>query len=144
MAARALETQIVVERLDVWFDQLEANMHAADLRNADTSRWEPDSWPKEAQGWGWHEAPRGSLAHWVEIRDRKIANYQAVVPTTWNSGPRDADGQPGPYEQALVGVPVADPERPLELLRTVHSFDPCMACAVHVLDARHHGLTRAG
>ena len=144
VAARAIETQILVERLDVWLDRLEANMHAADLRNADTSRWEPDSWPKEAQGWGWHEPPRGSLAHWVVIRDRKIANYQAVVPTTWNSGPRDADGQPGPYEQALVGVPVADPERPLELLRTVHSFDPCMACAVHVLDARHHGLTRAG
>jgi hydrogenase large subunit len=144
VAARAIETQILVERLDVWLDRLEANMHAADLRNADTSRWEPDSWPKEAQGWGWHEPPRGSLAHWVVIRDGKIANYQAVVPTTWNSGPRDADGQPGPYEQALVGVPVADPERPLELLRTVHSFDPCMACAVHVLDARHHGLTRAG
>jgi Ni,Fe-hydrogenase I large subunit len=144
VAARAIETQILVERLDVWLDQLEANMHAADLRNADTSRWEPDSWPKEAQGWGWHEPPRGALAHWVVIRDRKIANYQAVVPTTWNSGPRDADGQPGPYEQALVGVPVADPERPLELLRTVHSFDPCMACAVHVLDARHRGLTRAG
>jgi hydrogenase large subunit len=144
VAARAIETQILVERLDVWMDRLEANMHAGDLRNADTSRWDPDSWPKEAQGWGWHEPPRGALAHWVVIRDRKIANYQAVVPTTWNSGPRDADGRPGPYEQALVGVPVADPERPLELLRTVHSFDPCMACAVHVLDARNGARTRGG
>ncbi len=144
VAARAIETQILVERLDGWLDRLEANMHAGDLRNADTVRWDPAGWPKEAQGWGWHEPPRGALAHWVVIRDRKIANYQAVVPTTWNSGPRDADGRPGPYEQALVGVPVADPERPLELLRTVHSFDPCMACAVHVLDARHSARTRGG
>ena len=83
--------------------------------------------------------PRGSLGHWVEISNGTISRYQAVVPTTWNASPRDAQGQPGPYEQALVGTPVADPSRPLELLRTVHSFDPCLACAVHVLDAEHGG-----
>jgi Ni,Fe-hydrogenase I large subunit len=83
--------------------------------------------------------PRGSLGHWVEISDGLIKNYQAVVPTTWNASPRDAQGQPGAYEQALVGTPVADPARPLELLRTVHSFDPCLACAVHVLDTDRGG-----
>ena len=136
VAARALESQIVASRLEGWLDELRDNMHSGDLRIADEAVWDRDSWPDKARGWGWHEAPRGSLAHWVEIRDGEIANYQAVVPTTWNSGPRDTDGQPGPYELALVGTPVADPKRPLEILRTVHSFDPCMACAVHVLDPR--------
>ncbi|MGZ6670688.1 MAG: nickel-dependent hydrogenase large subunit, partial [Solirubrobacteraceae bacterium] len=92
-----------------------------------------------ARGFGPHEVPRGALGHWVEISDGTISRYQAVVPTTWNASPRDAQGQPGPYEQALVGTPVADPSRPLELLRTVHSFDPCLACAVHVLDAERSG-----
>jgi [NiFe] hydrogenase large subunit/hydrogenase large subunit len=134
VAARALETRLVAQRLDDWLDALDQNMNKGDLRIADTERWSPAEWPDSAQGFGPHEVPRGALAHWVEIADRKIANYQAVVPTTWNASPRDAEGQPGPYEQALVGVPVEDPERPLELLRTVHSFDPCMACAVHVID----------
>jgi [NiFe] hydrogenase large subunit/hydrogenase large subunit len=101
----------------------------------DTSRWDPSTWPAEAQGWGSHEAPRGSLGHWVKIKDQKIANYQAVVPSTWNAGPRDQNGQTGPYEASLIGTPVAIPEQPLEILRTVHSFDPCLACAVHVVDA---------
>jgi Ni,Fe-hydrogenase I large subunit len=136
VAARAIESQIVASRLEGWLDELRDNMHSGDLRIADEAVWDRGSWPDKARGWGWHEAPRGSLAHWVEIRDGEIANYQAVVPTTWNSGPRDTDGQPGPYELALVGTPVADPKRPLEILRTVHSFDPCMACAVHVLDPR--------
>ncbi len=136
VAARAIESQIVADRLEGWLDELHDNLHAGDTRVADEGVWDRSSWPKKARGWGWHEAPRGSLAHWVEIDDGEIANYQAVVPTTWNSGPRDAAGQPGPYELALVGTPVADPKRPLEILRTVHSFDPCMACAVHVLDPR--------
>ncbi len=88
----------------------------------------------EQQGYGIHEAPRGTLSHWIVIRDGKIKNYQCVVPSTWNAGPRDADGVAGPYEASLVGNPVADPEQPLELLRTVHSFDPCIACAVHTVD----------
>ena len=88
----------------------------------------------EVRGFGFHEAPRGVLSHWVVIRDGQIANYQAVVPSTWNAGPRDAKDQVGPYEASLVGNPVADPERPLEVIRTIHSFDPCLACAIHTLD----------
>jgi hydrogenase large subunit len=133
--ARALESGIIVDRLNGWLTGLSDNMNAGDLRIADTSKWDPSTWPKSAQGFGPHEVPRGSLGHWVEIDNGLISHYQAVMPTTWNASPRDAQGQPGPYEQALVGTPVADPTRPLEMLRTVHSFDPCMACAVHVLDA---------
>jgi hydrogenase large subunit len=136
VAARALESQIVMTKLDGWLDELERNANSGDLRIADTTKWEPSSWPSSARGFGPHEVPRGSLGHWVEIENGTISRYQAVVPTTWNASPRDAQGQPGPYEQALVGTPVADPSRPLELLRTVHSFDPCLACAVHVLDAQ--------
>jgi len=90
----------------------------------------------EQMGFGFHEAPRGALSHWIVIQDGRIKNYQCVVPSTWNAGPRDEKGQPGPYEASLVGNPVADPARPLEVLRTVHSFDPCIACAVHMIDAR--------
>lgn len=133
-AARAIETQLLAERLPVWVDQLTNSIGNGDLRIHDSSRWEPSSWPKNATGAGFHEAPRGALGHWVRIENGRIANYQCVVPSTWNAGPRDAAGQPGPYEVALEGTPVADPERPLELLRTIHSFDPCMACGVHVLD----------
>ena len=135
VAARALESQIVMSRLEGWLDELDRSMNSGDLRIADTAKWDPSSWPSSARGFGPHEVPRGSLAHWVEISGGTISRYQAVVPTTWNASPRDAQGQPGAYEQALVGTPVADPSRPLELLRTVHSFDPCLACAVHVLDA---------
>ena len=136
---RALESEIVVERLQTWLNALSQNMQSGDLRIADTSKWDPSTWPKRARGFGPHEVPRGSLGHWVEISDGLIEHYQAVMPTTWNASPRDAQGHPGPYEQALIGTPVADPTRPLELLRTVHSFDPCLACAVHVLDAEHSG-----
>lgn len=93
-------------------------------------------------GAGFHEAPRGSLGHWVHIKDAKINRYQCVVPSTWNAGPRDAGDTPGPYEAALVGTPVADPEQPIEILRTVHSFDPCMACGVHVVDPGGREVTR--
>ena len=88
----------------------------------------------EQRGFGFHEAPRGALSHWIIIQDGRIKNYQCVVPSTWNAGPRDEAGQPGPYEASLVGNPMADPQRPLEVLRTIHSFDPCIACAVHMLD----------
>ncbi|HEY4767673.1 MAG TPA: nickel-dependent hydrogenase large subunit [Candidatus Limnocylindria bacterium] len=135
VAARALETVYLLDLMDGWLDELTANMGSGDLRVHDGTRWDPSTWPAEAEGWGHHEAPRGSLGHWVRIKDRKVANYQAVVPSTWNAGPRDLQGQTGPYEAALVGTPVADPERPLEILRTIHSFDPCLACAVHVIDA---------
>jgi hydrogenase large subunit len=101
-------------------------------------RWDPATWPKSCRGFGWHEAPRGALGHWVEIEGKTIKNYQAVVPTTWNAGPRDPQGQRGAYEAALLNTPIADPARPLEILRTIHSFDPCIACAVHVMDVQGH------
>jgi Ni,Fe-hydrogenase I large subunit len=135
VAARALESAYLLDWMDTWLNDLAKNMNGGDLRTVDTSRWDPSTWPAEAQGWGSHEAPRGSLGHWVKIKDQKIANYQAVVPSTWNAGPRDQNGQTGPYEASLIGTPVAIPEQPLEILRTVHSFDPCLACAVHVVDA---------
>jgi [NiFe] hydrogenase large subunit/hydrogenase large subunit len=134
VAARGIETQVLVERIGGWVDDLTENMNRRDLRTADNSKWNPSSWPAEATGAGFHEAPRGALGHWVQIRKGAIENYQCVVPSTWNAGPRDASGKPGPYEAALVGTPVADPEQPLEILRTIHSFDPCMACGVHVVD----------
>jgi [NiFe] hydrogenase large subunit/hydrogenase large subunit len=134
VAARGIETVVLAEKMEGWLDELATNMGRGELAIADTSKWDPSSWPADCTGAGFHEAPRGALGHWVHIVDGAIANYQCVVPSTWNAGPRDAMGQPGPYEQALIGNPVADPEQPLEILRTVHSFDPCMACGVHVLD----------
>lgn len=136
VAARALETKLVVGKLEGWVEALEHNLERGEVRVHEGALWDPASWPREAAGWGWHEAPRGALGHWVEIRDRAIRNYQCVVPTTWNGSPRDSKGQPGPYEASLVGHTLADPERPVELLRTIHSFDPCVSCAVHAVDAR--------
>jgi hydrogenase large subunit len=142
VAARGIETLVTAERSLGWLDELAGNMKAGDLRIHIGDKWDPASWPKEAKGWGFYEAPRGALGHWVRIKDGAIANYQCVVPSTWNGSPRDAKGQRGAYEAALLGTPVADPERPVEILRVVHSFDPCMACAVHVVDARRKELTR--
>ncbi len=136
VAARGIETLIIAEMLPTWINELVTNMKKNDLRIHNPDKWEPATWPKEARGFGFHEAPRGSLCHWIVIKNEKIANYQIVVPSTWNLSPRDAKGVRGAVEAALVGTPVADPNKPLEILRTVHSFDPCMACAVHVVDAR--------
>jgi len=136
IAARAIETQLLSNHIVDWIEELRRNMHSGDLRIHNGEKWEPNAWPKTARGYGLFEAPRGSLGHWVEIENTLVKNYQVVVPTTWNAGPRDAKGQRGPYETALLKTPLADPERPLEILRTIHSFDPCMACAVHVVDAR--------
>ena len=143
IAARALETELLASRLVGWIEQLGDNLASGNVRIHNGEKWDPSTWPKTARGFGFFEAPRGSLGHWVEIEDQAIKNYQAVVPSTWNAGPRDARGQRGAYEAALVKTPVADPERPLELLRTIHSFDPCLACAVHVVDARGHVYARA-
>lgn len=134
VAARGVETLVTAEMLSVWIDELAANIKKGDLRIHNNEKWEPSTWPKEAQGYGLYEAPRGALGHWIKIKNGKIENYQCVVPSTWNGSPRDAKGQRGPYEASLIGTPVADPNKPVEILRTVHSFDPCMACAVHVLD----------
>jgi hydrogenase large subunit len=132
--ARALECQILSDAMPAWQAQLQANIAAGDVRTFNETQWERSTWPSHAQGVGCLEAPRGSLAHWIVIDDGLISNYQAVVPTTWNAGPRDAAGVAGPYEAALQGIRIADPKQPLEILRTVHSFDPCLACAVHLLD----------
>jgi hydrogenase large subunit len=142
IAARALETQLLSNHIVEWIDELRGNMNTGDLRIHNGEKWDPDTWPKSARGYGLFEAPRGSLGHWVEIENQLVKNYQCVVPSTWNAGPRDAKGQRGPYETALLKTPLADPERPLEILRTVHSFDPCLACAVHVADARGRTYAR--
>ncbi len=142
VAARGIETQVLAEKMDDWVEGLAANMGSGELRIHDSSKWDPSTWPASATGAGLHEAPRGALSHWVHIEHGTIANYQCVVPSTWNAGPRDAGGRRGPYEEALVGTPVADPQRPVEILRTVHSFDPCMACGVHVVDASRRELAR--
>ena len=114
-----------------------------DTRTFEGGKWEPSSWPRKSQGYGFLDAPRGALGHWVQIEDGKIARYQCVVPSTWNCSPRDQQGQMGPYEAALVdNHPLADPEQPLEILRTIHSFDPCIACAIHTLDVDGRELSR--
>jgi hydrogenase large subunit len=141
-AARALECKILADALPGWYQSLMANIKAGDLRTFNEALWEPSSWPRHAQGVGFLEAPRGALAHWIVIDDGKISNYQAVVPSTWNAGPRDAAGTEGPYEAALKGQSVKDPKQPLEILRTIHSFDPCLACAVHVIDTDGEELIR--
>ncbi|NWG16043.1 MAG: nickel-dependent hydrogenase large subunit [Chloroflexi bacterium] len=139
-AARAIETKAIADQMAVWNDELAANIAAGDLQNWNGVRWEPRTWPAHAEGFGWHEAPRGALGHWVVIDGGRISNYQLVVPTTWNGSPRDHLGQPSPYESSLVGTPMADPEQPLEILRTIHSFDPCMSCAIHLIDVNGQDL----
>jgi hydrogenase large subunit len=141
-AARALECKLLADAMPAWLDRLMANIQAGDVRTFNEKLWEPSTWPRHARGVGFLEAPRGSLAHWINIDEGKISNYQAVVPTTWNAGPRDAAGIEGPYEAALRGQSLHDPRQPLEILRTIHSFDPCLACAVHVLDPEGEELIR--
>ncbi len=141
IAARALESQIMARHLETWVDELDSNLEHGNVTIFNPVRWDPGTWPASAAGYGWHEAPRGSLGHWVDIDGKHIRNYQAVVPTTWNAGPRDAQGQRGAYEASLLQTPVADPNRPVEILRTIHSFDPCLACAVHVIDAEGREYT---
>jgi len=141
-AARCVETVLFAEKLSDWTNELAASIGNGDLNIHEWSGWDPKDWPAEAQGWGSHEAPRGALGHWIHIKDTKTHKYQIVVPGTWNSSPRDAAGQPGAYEAALIGTPIADPEKPIEVLRTIHSFDPCMACGVHVLDAQGREITQ--
>jgi hydrogenase large subunit len=134
-AARTLETKIIGDQMQGWLDALMSNIKNGDLAVHNNELWDPSTWPKVARGVGFTEAPRGGLAHWIVIKDGKIDNYQAVVPSTWNAGPRDATGQPGAYEAALMdNHQLHDAAQPLEIQRTIHSFDPCIACAVHVTD----------
>jgi hydrogenase large subunit len=139
-AARTLETKIVADAMQGWYDQFVANIKGGDLRTFNDTLWESATWPRSCRGVGFMEAPRGALAHWVVIENEKIANYQAVVPSTWNAGPRDPAGKPGAYEAALAGHALHDPQQPIEVLRTIHSFDPCIACAVHLVDERGAAL----
>ncbi|MGB9711205.1 MAG: nickel-dependent hydrogenase large subunit [Thermodesulfovibrio sp.] len=135
-AARGIETLLMARKTKDYIMELAANMKKGDTKIADTDKWNPKTWPKECKGVGFHDAPRGALAHFVVIKDGKIANYQMVVPSTWNLSPRDNKGQRGPVEEALVGTPVADSKLPLELLRTIHSYDPCMACGMHMIEIK--------
>ncbi|MBE0426464.1 MAG: nickel-dependent hydrogenase large subunit [Nitrospirae bacterium] len=130
-AARAIETKLIVDACYVWLDQLLTEMTKPGFKIHDTEHWDP---PDRGEGAGFNEAPRGALGHWVRIKDKKIANYQAVVPSTWNASPRCEKGIRGPYEEALVGAPVPDPENPINIVRIIRSFDPCLACAVHIID----------
>ncbi|HEY7505115.1 MAG TPA: nickel-dependent hydrogenase large subunit [Gemmatimonadales bacterium] len=143
VAARGMETVLLARRMNTWYDRLVDRIRNGDTRTFEGSKWEPSSWPAKAQGYGYLDAPRGALGHWVQIENGKISRYQCVVPSTWNCSPRDAQGQMGPYEAALVdNHPLVRPEQPLEILRTIHSFDPCMACGVHVLDLEGNRITQ--
>lgn len=128
-AARALETAIIGDAMEGWIGQLVEN-----IKKGNTKTYTPYEMPQTGMGAGLNDVPRGALGHWIEIKDQKIGNYQLVVPSTWNLGPRCAQNKLGPVEEALIGTPVVDPKRPVEILRTVHSFDPCIACGVHVID----------
>ncbi|MBA3025632.1 MAG: nickel-dependent hydrogenase large subunit [Sulfurimonas sp.] len=138
-AARAIETELMADVMMGWVDELAANVAAGDVST--WTEFDFDKVSKDARGFGMAEAPRGGLGHWVVIKDGKIENYQAVVPSTWNAAPRDYKGRMGAYEAALVGTKVSNPEQPLEILRTVHSFDPCIACAVHIVDTKGKELS---
>ncbi|HCF05242.1 MAG TPA: hydrogenase 2 large subunit, partial [Desulfomicrobiaceae bacterium] len=130
-AARAIETKVIADKLLDWVGALSAN-----IKQGNTKIYQEWKMPDEAEGVGFVNAPRGGLSHWIRIKGGKIENFQLVVPSTWNLGPRCAKGQLSAVEEALIGTPIADPERPVEILRTVHSFDPCIACGVHVIDSR--------
>lgn len=137
-AARAIRAAVLNDILKSQWHNLIENIGKGDIKTFNAPEF-----PKgEIKGVGLHEAPRGVLSHWIVIKDGRIKNYQAVVPSTWNSGPRNAQDAPGPYEASLVGTPVVDPEKPLEVLRTVHSFDPCLACAIHMVDPQQKELVR--
>ena len=141
-AARGLEGSWAVHKLRYFQDKLVANLKAGDLATANIDKWDPVTWPKEAKGVGFTEAPRGALAHWIRIKGGRIDNYQCVVPTTWNGSPRDSKGQIGAFEASLMNTPVAKADEPLEILRTLHSFDPCLACSTHVMAPDGEELTR--
>jgi hydrogenase large subunit len=139
MLARAVEAQVVIQRADGWLSELKTNLATGDVAVVDLSFWDPASWPSEVEGRSIGEGPRGAVGHWVGIRNGMIDRYQVVDGSTWNASPGDAMGGRGPIEAALVGTPVADPTRPLEIQRVVHAFAPCAACAAHLFDPRATG-----
>ena len=141
-AARGLEAQWSAQKMRYFFDRLMSNIKNGDTATANVDKWEPATWPAEAKGVGFTEAPRGALGHWVKIKDRRIESYQCVVPTTWNGSPRDEAGKIGAFEASLMNTKMAKPDEPLEILRTLHSFDPCLACSTHVLSPAGEELVR--
>ncbi len=138
-AARMLETVMLADQMQVWLGQLINLMGKPGFAVHDTDNYEP---PGSGQGAGYYEAPRGALGHWIKIKDKKIENYQAVVPSTWNASPRDEKGQRGQYEESLIGTPVPDPENPINIVRVIRSFDPCLACAVHIIHPRTNEILK--
>ena len=130
-AARAIETKIIVDAAYEWLDQLQTEMTKPGFKIHDTEHWDP---PANGMGAGFFEPPRGALGHWIKIKDKKIENYQAVVPSTWNASPRCEKGVRGQYEESLIGAPVPDPDNPINVVRIIRSFDPCLACAVHIME----------
>jgi hydrogenase large subunit len=141
-AARGLEASWAAHKLKDQFNALIANIAAGDLATANTTNWDPSTWPTSVKGVGFTEAPRGALGHWAHIENAKIANYQAVVPTTWNGSPRDNQGNIGAFEASLMNTKMERPDEPVEILRTLHSFDPCLACSTHVMSEDGSELTR--
>jgi hydrogenase large subunit len=141
-AARGLEASWAAHKMKYFFDKLMGNLKAGNFATANVELWDPAKWPVEARGAGYCEAPRGALGHWIKIRNQKIDNYQCIVPTTWNAGPRDAKNQIGAYEASLMNTKVARADEPLEIIRTIHSFDPCLACATHVVSPEGEEITR--
>jgi hydrogenase large subunit len=141
-AARGLEASWAAHKMKYFFDKLMGNLKAGNFATANVELWDPAKWPAEARGAGYCEAPRGALGHWIKIRNQKIDNYQCIVPTTWNAGPRDAKNQIGAYEASLMNTKVARADEPLEIIRTIHSFDPCLACATHVVSPEGEEITR--
>jgi hydrogenase large subunit len=133
-AARGLETKLVAHWMQEFYDELIGNIKSGEVSTFTREKWDPSTWPETAEGVGMSEAPRGALAHWIRIRDGQIENYQLVVPSTWNASPKDVNGLRSAYEESLVGTPIANLDQPVEILRTIHSFDPCIACAVHLYD----------
>ena len=133
-AARGVDAALAMVWLKEFFGQLMDQVKINEVSTFNGEKWEPKSWPAEAEGVGLVEAPRGALAHWIKIKNSAIDNYQLVVPTTWNGSPRDAKQQHSSFEASLIGTPVANLEQPLEIIRTIHSYDPCLACAVHLYD----------
>jgi hydrogenase large subunit len=139
-AARGLDAALAMIWLKEFFGELMQRVKINEVATFNGERWEPKSWPKDAEGVGLAEAPRGALAHWIKIHEGAIENYQMVVPTTWNGSPRDARQQRSAFEQSLIGTPVARIDEPVEILRTIHSFDPCLACSVHLYDPQGRHL----
>jgi [NiFe] hydrogenase large subunit len=130
-AARGIETKVIADKLMDWVNELAEN-----VKSGNNKIYQDWKMPDEAEGVGYVNAPRGALSHWIKIKGGKIENFQLVVPSTWNFGPRCSNNKMSAVEEALIGTPIADAERPVEILRTVHSFDPCIACGVHVIDSR--------